>query len=59
VYADDWDFSRQCAYAMNARRTPVRNRNVPYMPGKNYILSLATKGVREAANGITLDDYQG
>jgi 2-polyprenyl-6-methoxyphenol hydroxylase-like FAD-dependent oxidoreductase len=32
---------------------------LPYMPGKNYILSLATKGVREAANAITLDDYQG
>ena len=34
-------------------------RALPYMPGKNYILSLATKGVREAANAITLDDYQG
>ena len=32
---------------------------LPYMPWKNYVLSLATKGVREAANAITLDDYQG
>jgi hypothetical protein len=24
------------------------------MPGKNWILSLATKGVKEAANAITL-----
>jgi 2-polyprenyl-6-methoxyphenol hydroxylase-like FAD-dependent oxidoreductase len=32
---------------------------LPYMPGKNYILSLATKGVREAANAITIEDYQG
>jgi 2-polyprenyl-6-methoxyphenol hydroxylase-like FAD-dependent oxidoreductase len=34
-------------------------RALPYMPWKNYILSLATKGVREAANAITLNDYQG
>ena len=26
------------------------------MPWKNVILSLATKGVREAANAITLDN---
>ena len=32
---------------------------LPYMPWKNYVLSLATKGVREAANAITLDEYQG
>jgi hypothetical protein len=24
------------------------------MPGKNWVLSLATKGVKEAANAITL-----
>jgi 2-polyprenyl-6-methoxyphenol hydroxylase-like FAD-dependent oxidoreductase len=29
-------------------------RALPYMPGKNWILSLATKGVKEAANAITL-----
>jgi 2-polyprenyl-6-methoxyphenol hydroxylase-like FAD-dependent oxidoreductase len=32
-------------------------RALPYMPGKNLILNLATKGVREAANAITLKDY--
>jgi 2-polyprenyl-6-methoxyphenol hydroxylase-like FAD-dependent oxidoreductase len=31
-------------------------RVMPYMPGKNWILSLATKGVKEAANAITLPD---
>ena len=34
-------------------------RALPYLPWKSYVLSLATKGVREAANAITLDDYQG
>ncbi len=29
-------------------------RALPYMPGKNWVLSLATKGVKEAANAITL-----
>jgi 2-polyprenyl-6-methoxyphenol hydroxylase-like FAD-dependent oxidoreductase len=29
-------------------------RALPYMPGKNWILSLATKGVTEAANAIAL-----
>jgi hypothetical protein len=27
---------------------------MPYMPGKNWILSQATKGVKEAANAVTL-----
>ncbi len=31
-------------------------RALPYMPWKNVILSLGTKGVREAANAITLDN---
>jgi hypothetical protein len=29
-------------------------RALPYMPGKNWVLSLATRGVKEAANAITL-----
>jgi 2-polyprenyl-6-methoxyphenol hydroxylase-like FAD-dependent oxidoreductase len=29
-------------------------RALPYMPGKNWILSLATRGVKEAANAIML-----
>ena len=29
-------------------------RALPYMPGKNWILSLATRGVTEAANAVTL-----
>jgi 2-polyprenyl-6-methoxyphenol hydroxylase-like FAD-dependent oxidoreductase len=29
-------------------------RALPYLPGKNWILRLATKGVKEAANAITL-----
>jgi 2-polyprenyl-6-methoxyphenol hydroxylase-like FAD-dependent oxidoreductase len=29
-------------------------RALPYLPGKNWILSLATRGVKEAANAITL-----
>ena len=28
------------------------------MPWKSHILNLATKGVREAASAITLNDYQ-
>lgn len=31
-------------------------RALPYMPWKNIILGLTTKGVRAAANAITLDD---
>jgi hypothetical protein len=49
----------------NAKRfTPASRRQIwlqnqgiralPYMPGKNWILSLATKGVAAAANAITL-----
>ena len=49
----------------NAKRfTPTSRRQIwlqnqgiralPYMPGKNWILSLATRGVKEAANAITL-----
>ena len=30
---------------------------LPYMPWKSHILNLATKGVREAASAITLNDY--
>ncbi len=49
----------------NAKRfTPTSRRQIwlqnqgirvlPYMPGKNWILSLATRGVKEAANAIAL-----
>jgi len=49
----------------NAKRfTPTSRRQIwlqnqgiralPYMPGKNWVLSLATRGVKEAANAITL-----
>jgi 2-polyprenyl-6-methoxyphenol hydroxylase-like FAD-dependent oxidoreductase len=49
----------------NAKRfTPTSRRQIwlqnlgiralPFMPGKNWVLSLATKGVKEAANAITL-----
>jgi 2-polyprenyl-6-methoxyphenol hydroxylase-like FAD-dependent oxidoreductase len=49
----------------NAKRfTPASRRQIwlqnqgiralPYMPGKNWVLSLATRGVKEAANAITL-----
>jgi 2-polyprenyl-6-methoxyphenol hydroxylase-like FAD-dependent oxidoreductase len=31
-------------------------RALPYMPGKQYVLSQATKGVREAANAISLPE---
>jgi 2-polyprenyl-6-methoxyphenol hydroxylase-like FAD-dependent oxidoreductase len=31
---------------------------LPYLPGKNRILSLATRGVREAASAVTIQDYQ-
>ena len=30
---------------------------LPYLPWKNLVLNLATKGVREAARAITLEDY--
>ena len=29
-------------------------RAMPYLPGKNWILSQATKGVKEAADAVTL-----
>ena len=49
----------------NAKRfTPTSRRQIwlqnqgikalPYMPGKNWIVSLATRGVKEAANAVTL-----
>ena len=49
----------------NAKRfTPTSRRQIwlqnqgiralPYMPGKNWILNLATRGVKQAANAITL-----
>ena len=49
----------------NAKRfTPTSRRQIwlqnqgiramPYMPGKNWIISQATKGVKEAANAVTL-----
>ena len=41
----------------NRRQIWLQNQGIralPYMPGKNWILSLATKGVKEAANAITL-----
>jgi 2-polyprenyl-6-methoxyphenol hydroxylase-like FAD-dependent oxidoreductase len=49
----------------NAKRfIPVSRRQIwlqnqgikvmPYLPGKNWVLSLATRGVKEAANAITL-----
>jgi 2-polyprenyl-6-methoxyphenol hydroxylase-like FAD-dependent oxidoreductase len=49
----------------NAKRfTPTSRRQIwlqnqgiramPYLPGKNWILSQATKGVKEAANAVTL-----
>jgi hypothetical protein len=49
----------------NAKRfTPTSRRQIwlqsqglkifPYMPGKNWITKLATKGVKEAAHAITL-----
>jgi 2-polyprenyl-6-methoxyphenol hydroxylase-like FAD-dependent oxidoreductase len=31
---------------------------LPYLPWKNYVLRLATKGVSEAANAINLDGYR-
>jgi 2-polyprenyl-6-methoxyphenol hydroxylase-like FAD-dependent oxidoreductase len=41
----------------NRRQIWLQNQSIralPYMPGKNWILSLATKGVKKAANAITL-----
>jgi 2-polyprenyl-6-methoxyphenol hydroxylase-like FAD-dependent oxidoreductase len=41
----------------NRRQIWLQNQGIralPYMPGKNWILSLATKGVTEAASAVTL-----
>jgi 2-polyprenyl-6-methoxyphenol hydroxylase-like FAD-dependent oxidoreductase len=56
--------NQQIAIGNAKRFTPASRRQIwlqnqgiralPYMPGKNWILSLATKGVKEAANAITL-----
>jgi hypothetical protein len=56
--------NRQLATGNAKRFTPASRRQVwrqnqglralPYMPGKNWVLSLATKGVKQAANAITL-----
>ena len=60
---------RQARQAIPSRMVPSPNRNassaksagqnqgiraLPYTPGKNRILRLATKGVTAAANAITL-----
>lgn len=34
-------------------------RTLPYLPGKKLVLDLATKGVREAANAIALEQSPG
>ena len=34
-------------------------RTLPYLPGKKLVLDLATKGVREAANAIALEESPG
>lgn len=62
-----WDFvarNHQIAIGNAGRFTPTSRRQIwiqrqgikalPYMPGKKWILSQATKGVTEAANAITL-----
>ena len=56
--------SQQIANGNAKRFTPTSRRQIwlqnqgisalPYMPGKNWVLSLATRGVKEAANAITL-----
>jgi 2-polyprenyl-6-methoxyphenol hydroxylase-like FAD-dependent oxidoreductase len=56
--------SQQIAHGNAKRFTPTSRRAIwlqnqgirllPYMPGKNWVLSQATKGVKEAANAITL-----
>ena len=41
----------------NRRQIWLQNQGIkalPYMPGKNWILSLATRGVKEAANAVAL-----
>ncbi len=59
--------NQQIALANAKRFTPgtrtqiwLQNQTIkalPYLPWKNLILNLATKGVREAASAITLNDY--
>ena len=34
-------------------------RTLPYLPGKKIVLDMATKGVREAANAIALEQTPG
>jgi 2-polyprenyl-6-methoxyphenol hydroxylase-like FAD-dependent oxidoreductase len=58
------EVNQQIATGNAKRFTPTTRRQIwlqnqgiralPYLPGKNWILSLATKGVKEAANAITL-----
>jgi hypothetical protein len=62
--APDVERNQQIAVGNAKRFTPASRhqiwlqnqgiRALPYMPGKNWVLSLATKGVKEAANAITL-----
>jgi 2-polyprenyl-6-methoxyphenol hydroxylase-like FAD-dependent oxidoreductase len=56
--------NQQIAHGNAKRFTPTSRRQIwlqnqgiralPYMPGKNWVLSQATRGVKEAANAITL-----
>ena len=58
------ELNQQLATGNAKRFTPASRRQIwlqnqgiralPYMPGKNRILRLATKGVTAAANAITL-----
>ena len=48
---------RQAVHAHQPPADPAADQGIrvlPYMPGKNWVLSLATRGVKEAANAITL-----
>ena len=57
--------NQQIAIGNTKRFIPVSRRQIwlqnqtiralPYLPGKKLVLGLATKGVREAANAIALD----
>jgi 2-polyprenyl-6-methoxyphenol hydroxylase-like FAD-dependent oxidoreductase len=56
--------NQQIAHGNAKRFTPTSRRQIwlqnqgiralPYMPGKNWVLSQATRGVKEAANAVTL-----
>jgi 2-polyprenyl-6-methoxyphenol hydroxylase-like FAD-dependent oxidoreductase len=56
--------NQQIATGNASRFTPASRRQIwlqnqsiralPYMPGKKWVLSLATRGVKEAANAVTL-----